>query len=94
MIFHRRFLGRSLASLLCAAPLLLAGCSLPHVMGLGSYYAVTDDATGRVYYTAGVSREGRGVLEFKDSATGAWVSLPAAQVTEITEAEFRAGRPQ
>jgi len=89
MIFHRRFL----SSVICAAPLLLAGCSVPHVMGLGSYYAVTDAATGRVYYTAGVSREGRGVVEFKDSVTGAWVSLPAANVAEITEAQFRAGPP-
>jgi hypothetical protein len=61
---------RLLASLVCAAPLLMAGCSMPriampHIMGLGSYYAVTDDATGRVYYTDNLSREPRGVIEFE-----------------------------
>ena len=30
--------GRWLARLVCAAPLLLAGCALPHFAGLGSYY--------------------------------------------------------
>ncbi len=95
MIFHRRFL----ASLVCAAPLLLAGCSMPkfsmpHLWGLGNYYAVTDDVSGRVYYTDDLSKEGRGVVEFKDSKSGAWISLAAAQVREISEDEFRAGPPQ
>jgi hypothetical protein len=95
MISHRRFL----ASLICAAPLLLAGCSmphfsLPHTMGMGSYYAITDDFSGRVYYTDNLSREARGVVEFLDSASGAWISLPAAKVREISEAEFNAGPSQ
>ena len=92
MIFYRRIF----ASLICAAPLVLAGCSMPslsmpHMMGLGSYYAVTDEASGRVYYTDNLSREKRGVVEFRDSKTGAWISIPSAQVREISEAEFRAG---
>jgi len=92
MIFHCRFL----ASLVGAAPLLLAGCSMPHfsmphTMGMGSYYEVTDDFSGRVYYTDNLSREARGVVEFLDSASGAWISLPAAKVREISEAEFHAG---
>jgi len=95
MISHRRFL----ASLICAAPLLLAGCSMPHfsmphTMGMGSYYEVTDDFSGRVYYTDDLTREGRGVVEFLDSASGAWISLPSPKVREITEAEFRAGPSQ
>jgi hypothetical protein len=95
MIFYRRIL----ASLVCAAPLLLVGCSLPrfsmpHTMGMGSYYAVTDEAAGRVYYTDNLSREPRGVVEFRDSASDAWVSLPAATVREISEAEFKAGPPK
>ena len=95
MIFYRRYL----ASLICAAPLVLAGCSMPslsmpHMMGLGSYYAVTDDASGRVYYTDNLSREERGVVEFRDSKSGAWISLSAAQVREISKDEFRAGPPQ
>ncbi len=94
----RRVPARLLASLLCISPLLaaggLSGCSMPHVMGLGSYYAVTDDATGRVWYTDNLTREERGVVEFRDPATGAWVSLRSAQVREISDAEFRAGSPR
>jgi hypothetical protein len=86
---------RLLAGPLCTLPLLavltLSGCSMPHVMGLGSYYAVTDDATGRIYYTDNLTREERGVIEFRDPGTGAWVSLGSAQVREISDAEFRAG---
>jgi len=68
--------------------------SVPHVMGLGSYYAVTDEASGRVYYTDKLSREAKGVVEFRDSASGAWVSLPGATVREISTDEFRAGPPE
>lgn len=87
MTFHRRFL----ASLVCCASLVLGGCSLPHVVGLGSYYAITDTTSGRVYYSDNLSRERRGVVEFRDSRSGAWVSIPAATVRQLTQAEFRAG---
>jgi len=101
MIFPRspsgRLPGRTrrplLAAMVCAATL-LAGCSMPHMLGLGSYYAVTDEASGRVYYTDNLSREDRGVVEFRDPASGAWVSLRSAKVREISRAEFRAGAPQ
>jgi len=90
------FARRLLASLLCTAPLLVAGCAMPriampHIMGFGSYYEVTDDATGRIYYTDNLSRESRGVIEFKDPASGALISLAAASVREISEAEYRQG---
>ena len=84
--------GRWLAIFICATPLLLAGCALPHVAGLGSYYAITDVASGRIYYSDNLSREGRGVVEFVDSASGARVSIPSATVREISRAEYRAGR--
>lgn len=90
MIVPRRFL----ASLVCAAPLLLAGCAMPHLMGLGSYYVITDEASGRIYYTDNVTREAHGVVEFQDSASNARISLAAATVREISEAEYRAGPPQ
>ena len=84
--------GRWLASLMCAAPLLLAGCALPHIAGLGSYYAITDVTSGRIYYTDNLSREARGVVEFVDSTSGARVSIPSATVRKISRPEFRAGR--
>ncbi|MEO8224398.1 MAG: hypothetical protein ABI661_06300 [Gammaproteobacteria bacterium] len=91
---------RLLATLVCHVPLLLGGsllvggCSMPsvpHVLGLGSYYAVTDTA-GRIYYTDSLARESRGSIEFRDGTTGAWVSLPGGSVKKINEAEFRAGK--
>ncbi|MBM4220808.1 MAG: hypothetical protein FJ170_02550 [Gammaproteobacteria bacterium] len=77
-----------MAAALCLA---LAGCSVPHVMGLGSYYQVSDPASGKVYYTRQIEREDRGVVEFLDDASDNWVSLPASEVKTITEAEYRAG---
>ncbi len=91
---------RRFAALVCCMPLLVGGalvtggCSMPHLMGLGSYYAVTDPASGRVYYTDQLKREDRGVLEFRDAGSGAWVSLPAGTAREISAAEFRAGQAQ
>ena len=83
---------RLLAGLICAAPLLLSGCAMPHVMGLGSYYRITDTATGRVYYANNVSHEARGAVEFEDSATNAFISLRSAEVSEISKDEYRKGR--
>lgn len=88
---------RVLFSLLCAAVLLMSGCSMPrfgmpHVMGLGSYYEVTDQSTGKIYYTDNVSREPRGAVEFEDPVSGALISLAAGSVREISEAEYRKGR--
>ena len=44
------------AAALCLA---LAGCSVPHVMGLGSYYQVSDPVSGKVYFTQQIEREPR-----------------------------------
>jgi hypothetical protein len=33
-------------------------------------------------------------VEFEDPNSGAWISLRAASVREISEAEFRAGPPE
>ncbi len=76
---------------LVVAASLLAGCGALDVLpGVSSYYRVTDTATGAVYYTDGIKKERRGVVEFRDANTRAWVSLPAAEVVEISKGEFRA----
>ncbi len=74
-----------------AVCLALAGCSVPHVMGMGSYYQVSDPYSGKVYFTHQIEREDRGVIEFLDAASDTWVSLPAGEVKTITEAEYQAG---
>ena len=84
MSFYRRFNGVAVA--LCLA---VAGCSLPNVMGMGNHYEVTDINGGAVYYTDHVSREKRGVVEFKDARTGAWVSLASADIKPISQSDFR-----
>ena len=85
--------------LICMVLLQLAGCSLPHirmphVMGLGTYYEVTDNPSGQVYYTDNLSRESRGAIEFTDPASGAVISLATASVREISEAEYQQKRSQ
>ena len=88
-----RHLRRSLlAGITCAA--LLSGCSMPHYLGLGSYYAITEVGTGRVYYSESLRHEKRAVVEFRDAQSGAWVSLPQAEVREISKAEFTTGLGQ
>lgn len=74
-----------------AVCLALAGCSIPHVMGFGSYYQVTDPYSEKIYFTQQLEREDRGIVEFLDAASNSWVSLPAGEVKTITEAEYRAG---
>jgi hypothetical protein len=85
-IYRLKCIGAGAA--LCLA---LAGCSVPHVMGMGSYYQVSDPSSGKVYFTQQVELEDRGVIEFLDASSGTWVSLPAGEVKTITEAEYQAG---
>ena len=76
--------------LLGAGTVVGTGCSMPRVPGFGGYYAVTDPATGKVYYTDQVRREDRESVEFRDDATGSWISLSAAEVRDISREEYKA----
>lgn len=80
--------------LLAASYLALSGCSMPSMPtlpGMAGYYVVTDPVRGTEYYTDRVRREQQGVVEFRDGATGAWVSIPDAELRAISAAEFRDG---
>jgi hypothetical protein len=77
--------------MVAAVCIALAGCSVPHVMGLGSYYQVTDPSSGKVYFTRQIEREDRGVVEFMDDSSDSWVSLSASEVKTVTQAEYEAG---
>ena len=57
--------------------------------GCGSYYKVTDTASGRTYYTEDVDRERGGAVVFKDAKTGGKVTLPSSEVMEVSKDEFR-----
>ena len=71
--------------------LFAAGCSMPTLPGFGGYYEVTDPAAGIVYFTRDIERTKRGAIEFRDGASGAWVSLARGTVTEIDAARYRQG---
>jgi len=59
---------------------LCAGCA-------GSYYKVTDPASGKVFYTEEVKRNGSAV-EFKDASSGGVVTLQNSEVSEIDKAAY------
>ena len=67
---------------------LIAGCQLPRLPGTGGYYQVTDQA-GKVYFTRDLQREARGVVEFRDSGTGAWISVAGAEIEPLSADEYR-----
>ena len=63
----------------------LAGCG-------GTYYKVTDPATGNEYYTEKVDERGSGAVSLKDAATGDNVTLQNSHVTEVSKEEFETNR--
>lgn len=68
----------------CLAACLLAGC--------GSYYQVTDVASGGKYYTKDVDDEGdAGAVRFKDERTGGVVTLQNSQVRPISKDRYKDG---
>lgn len=70
---------------LCALIVLAAGC------GGGSYYQVTDPASGKMYYTTKVAGAGKaGAVKIKDDKTGSWVTLQSSEVCEISSDEYKA----
>lgn len=63
--------------------------SLVTAGGCSSYYKLTDPATGKVFYTEEVDRQGSAVA-FKDAQTGAVTTLQNSQVLEIDKKTFQA----
>jgi hypothetical protein len=58
-------------------------------LGCASYYKVTDPASSKTYYTKDVDRHRDGSIEFKDSKTGAEVTLQSSEVIKISSDEFK-----
>ena len=54
------------------------------------YYKVTDPASGKVFYTEEVKRNGSAV-EFKDGQTGGVTTLQNSEVLEIDKSAYEAG---
>jgi hypothetical protein len=66
---------------------LVAGLALMSA-ACGSYYKVTDPASGRVYYTKDVSTERGGAIRFEDAGSGSEVTLQSSEVKQISSDEF------
>jgi hypothetical protein len=71
-----------LYTLACAVAFALSGCA--------SYYKIMDPASGKVYYTEKIAEKGNGVIQFKDEASKAHVTLPQSEVMKITEDQYKA----
>jgi len=57
------------------------------LVGCARHYQVTDPASGRVYYTTDVDREGSAAI-FEDSKTGDEITLQSSEIKKISEEEF------
>lgn len=69
--------------LLVAVTLFLAGCT--------TYYRITDVGTNQHYYTTSVTKKSSGAVVFKDSRTGAKVTLQSSEITKVSREEFKHG---
>jgi len=57
------------------------------------YYKVTEPASGKVFYTQEIKRNGSAV-EFKDAQTGGVTTLQNSQITEINKSAYQEGIEQ
>ena len=69
---------------ICFLFLFAAGCT--------TYYRVSDQATGRVYYTTEYDRTNSGAVVFEDSKTRSKVTLQSSEVNEVSRSDYEAGR--
>ena len=68
---------------ICFLLLFAAGCS--------SYYRITDQATGRTYYTTEYDRTDSGGVVFEDAKSSSKVTLQSSEVREVSRPDYDAG---
>lgn len=69
----------------------LGACSLLlFVSACTHYYRVTDQATGKTYYTSGYDRTESGGVKFVDENSRSTVTLQSSEIIEISRPEFEA----
>jgi hypothetical protein len=69
----------------------LGACSLLlFASACTSYYRVTDQATGKTYYTNGYDRTDSGAVKFEDAISRSTVTLQSSEIIEISRPEFEA----
>jgi hypothetical protein len=57
-----------------------------------SYYRVSDQATGKVYYTTDYDRTDSGAVVFEDAKTRHKVTLQSSEINKVSRSDFEAGR--
>jgi hypothetical protein len=58
------------------------------VGGCTTYYRIKDTTSGRTYYTEEFKRR-NGTVVFKDTKSGAEVTLPSSEIAEVPEDEYK-----
>jgi hypothetical protein len=67
----------------------LGACSLLlFATACTTYYRVTDQATGKMYYTTDYDRTDSGAVKFDDAISGSTVTLQSSEIIEISRPEF------
>ena len=69
---------------ICFLFLLAAGCT--------TNYRVSDQPTGKVYYTTDYDRTNSGAVVFEDAKTRHKVTLQSSDINEVSRMDFEAGR--
>jgi hypothetical protein len=69
---------------ICFLFLFAAGCT--------TYYRVSDQATGRTYYTTDYDRTDSGAVVFEDAKTRHKVTLQSSEINEVSRSDYEAGR--
>jgi hypothetical protein len=57
-----------------------------------TYYRVTDQASGRTYYTTEYDRMDSGAIVFEDAKTRTKVTLQSSEISEVSRSDFDVGR--
>jgi hypothetical protein len=70
------------------SPKLAASFVLFCATGCTTYYRVTDQATGRSYYTTDFDRTDSGAVQFQDARSRATITLQSSEILEISRPEF------
>ncbi len=60
--------------------------------GCTTYYRVSDQATGKMYYTIEYDRSKSGAVVFEDAKTRHKVTLQSSDINEVSRMDFEAGR--
>jgi hypothetical protein len=59
--------------------------------GCTTYYRISDQTSGRVYYTTDYDRSDSGAIIFEDAKNRSKITLQSSEIREVSRADFEAG---